>query len=622
MVADLCLLVLSFGVAMALRLDSLDFFPQMRGGIAIVIVAPATVFGLYLVGAYRVVVRYVSSSSFRVLAISAASSAVLLFVLSQMFALGVPRSVPPIYAMLAFLGLGGTRLLFREALTRGQNRGRAPVIIYGAGMSGRQVLTALKRSPDYMPVAFVDDSHQLQGTEIDGKRVYGPSDLDYLTQKVGVGLILLAIPRASRTRRAEIIDQLTALSVQIRTIPGMSDIVAGRAQISDIREVPLDDLLGRDPVEPDPNLMRANVAGKVVLVSGAGGSIGSELCRQIVLNEPLMLILLDVSEPRLYDLDIELRAIVAMLDIPPIVVPLLGSVQNPRRMAAILEHYEVDAIFHAAAYKHVPLVEQNSVEGLMNNVFGTQTLLEAAIEAEVETFVLISTDKAVRPTNVMGASKRMAELVCQAHAREQNKTRISMVRFGNVLGSSGSVVPRFKAQIQAGGPITVTHPEITRYFMSIQEAAQLVIQASAMAEGGDVFVLDMGEPVKIVDLASQMARMSGLTPFITTQNDSPEPQDGDIEISFTSLRPGEKLYEELLIGSDARHTSHPRILTANETYLGHIELQVLLDALKQSCISQDITSIRRLLTEAPTLYRPDSHVADLLWLCDPHNVIS
>ncbi len=616
MMADLLVLLVSFGLAMLLRLDSLDFFPQMRGGVAILIVAPTTLFGLYFLGVYRMVVRYMSSGSLSILAVCAICSALLLFTVSQTFTLGVPRSVPPIYAMLAFLGLAGIRLLFREAIVRGKNKVRTPVIIYGAGMSGRQLMTVLQRSADYIPVAFVDDAEPLLGTDIAGKRVYGADDLEYLTKDVGVKLVLLAIPRASRVRRKEIIEKLTSLSVEIRTIPSMSDIVSGRAQISDIREVALDDLLGRDPVEPVQSLMRASVAGKTVLVSGAGGSIGSELCRQIVLSDPQTLVLLDVSEPLLYGLEIELRTLVANAGSSPTIVPLLGSVQNPRRMTAILKRYKVDVVFHAAAYKHVPLVEQNTVEGLMNNVFGTQTLLEAAIEAEVGVFMLISTDKAVRPTNVMGASKRMAELVCQAYARETNKIQIAMVRFGNVLGSSGSVVPRFRSQIRSGGPITVTHPEITRYFMSIQEAAQLVIQASAMARGGDVFLLDMGKPVKIVDLASRMAQMSGLTPYFMEDGVTRVPSDGDIEIRFTSLRPGEKLYEELLIGSDAQPTSHSRIMTANETSLGLEELQVLLDALREACVNQDIGLIRRLLFEAPTLYQPATEVADLVWCKD------
>lgn len=619
---DLVLLGLCFCVAMALRLDSLEFFSQRRGAAAIMLVAPLTIAMLAFGGVYRVVLRYMSLSVLRVLAIVSLISAISMFVLSNTFALWVPRSVPPIYGMLMFLALGGMRLGIRFLLTQDQMQGRTPVIIYGAGSSGRQVLHALLKGQEYVPVAFIDDAVALHGADIEGKRVYPRERLENLIQDLGVRLVLLAIPATSRVRRKEILDDLSTLAVQIRTIPGMADLVSGRAQISDIREVPLDDLLGRDPVAPDSDLMGANITGKVVMVTGAGGSIGSELCRQIVNQNPTQLILFDVSEAALYALDIELRmGRHRGVSKAPQIIPIIGSVQNPRRIAAVLKRYKVDTVYHAAAYKHVPLVEQNMVEGLRNNVFGTQSLLETAIEAKVSTFILISTDKAVRPTNVMGASKRMAELVCQAHAEEQSGTRIAMVRFGNVLGSSGSVIPLFRAQIEAGGPLTVTHPEITRYFMSIPEAAQLVIQAGAMAQGGDVFVLDMGEPVRIVDLAARMARLSGLTPVFPEgtgrilsgdQTELSSDFQRSINVVFTGLRPGEKLYEELLIGRDAHRTSHPRIMTASESFLELEALNAVLDEMISACSAQDVASIRRLLCKAPTGYQPDTQVVDFL----------
>jgi FlaA1/EpsC-like NDP-sugar epimerase len=609
--ADLVLLLLSFGFAMALRIDSLEFFGQMRGVEAILIVAPLTVLALRFSGTYRVVVRYVTASGFKALFLILLLSAVALFFVSQIFELGVPRSVPPIYAMLAIVSLVGTRLVIRETFNNQQMRGRIPVLIYGAGSSGRQLLKALENGAEYLPVAFIDDAPQVQKTVVSGKRVYGPDRVPRLISDTGTRLMLLALPSATRTRRNAIISQLSALSMQVRTIPGMSDIISGQAQITDVRDVPLDDLLGRDPVAPDEALMRAKIKDRTVMVTGAGGSIGSELCRQILQQVPKKLVLLDISEPSLYALEVELRILSATLGVQSEIIPLLGSVGNETRIRSIFDHHHVETIFHAAAYKHVPLVEQNSVEGVRNNVFGTHTLLKAAVKASVATFILVSTDKAVRPTNVMGATKRLAELVCQAEASTHPKTCIAMVRFGNVLGSSGSVIPRFKAQIAEGGPLTVTHPEITRYFMSIPEAAQLVIQAGSLASGGDVFVLDMGSPIRIVDLADRMARLSGLTPYYPGTE---RPAGGDIEICFTALRPGEKLYEELLIDDEARPTTHSRVLTASETFLALPALEALLEQLREACASEDVEAIRSLLKSAPAGYQPSKEIADLLWV--------
>ena len=433
-----------------------------------------------------------------------------------------------------------------------QNRKR--VAIYGAGLAGQQIAAALYRSDDYLPVCFIDDKASLQGQSLSGLKIFSPKKALGAFRKFHIEEILLAMPSVSRARKKAIIESFEPSNVKIMELPGVTQLVGGRVQVSDIREVDIIDLLGRDPVPPKLALLEKNIKNKVVMVTGAGGSIGSELCRQIVKHQPKCLVLFEMSEFALYSIDRELQK--AGVE----VVPILGSVTHQIKLERILQNHAVQTVYHAAAYKHVPLVEANPFEGIYNTSIGTARSVDAAVAQGVETFVLISTDKAVRPTNVMGASKRMAELYCQALAATKPQTQISIVRFGNVLGSSGSVVPLFKKQIEKGGPVTVTHPEVTRYFMTIPEAAQLVIQAGAMGTGGDVFLLDMGEPVKIVDLAKQMIRLSGFKPI-------DEKGLGDIALQFTGLRPGEKLYEELLIESEnVSKTDHERILKSYEHF--------------------------------------------------------
>ena len=601
--ADCVLLVVSFILAMGLRYDSFFFLPDPRIWIAIGVTLPVTILFFAATGFYRAVIRYISSRAFVTIARGIAVSAVVLFVVSQTFTLAVPRSVPGIYAMLALILVGGLRFVLRELFRRELRRGLTPVLVYGAGTSGQQLVASLLRGNDYLPLALVDDNPALQGNEVNGLRVIGPQDMPGLVENFGVELVLLAMPRAPRSRRREIIEHLADFGVRVRTVPNMEDIITGRARTSDIVDVSAEDLLGRDPVAPVPELMSANIRGKAVMVTGAGGSIGSELCRQILREAPRDLILFDHAEPALYTIQMELVALAATLADAPRIHAVLGSVQSQRRLYETLSRHGVETVFHAAAYKHVPLVEGNVAEGLRNNVFGTKTMLEAALSAGVTSFTLISTDKAVRPTNIMGASKRVAEMVCQAFAEAQTGTRISMVRFGKVLGSSGSVIPLFRQQIEKGGPITVTHPEITRYFMSIPEAAQLVIQASAMARGGDVFLLDMGQPVRILDLALRMAALSGLRPKMEEESGV----EGDIAVRITGLRPGEKLYEELLIGADAQPTAHPKIMTAQESYLPMPELAPLLDALDRATSDEDLEAVQTLLREAGTGYSPTAH---------------
>ena len=522
---------------------------------------------------------------------------------------GVPRTVGLIQPILLLLAVGASRALARywlgdmyQGIVRSMSLPK--VLIYGAGSAGRQLAAALANSHEMRVAGYLDDDPRLQGSVMNGLMIHAPGDLPGLVESLQIHDVLLAIPSASRQRRNEILQQLLNVHVSVRTLPGVAELAQGRVHVSDLHELDIDDLLGRDAVIPDAGLLEKNIRGKSVLVTGAGGSIGSELCRQVLGIGPRVLLLVEQSEFALYQIHQELQIIT-----PPgmELVPLLGSVCDERRMRDIMAAWRPDTIYHAAAYKHVPLVEHNQVEGIRNNVFGTLTTAQVAQEQGVADFVLISTDKAVRPTNVMGASKRLAEMVLQALARQAAGTQFTMVRFGNVLGSSGSVVPLFRQQIRDGGPITLTDPEVTRFFMTIPEAAQLVIQAGAMAHGGDVFVLDMGEPVKIGKLARRMVELSGLS---VRDEDNPE---GDIEICVTGLRPGEKLYEELLIGDNPQPTNHPRIMKAHEKFLPWPELERKLAALGTALDANDVPAIRDLLQEVVSGYQPADAIVDWVY---------
>ncbi|CAH7487534.1 Capsular polysaccharide biosynthesis protein CapD [Vibrio chagasii] len=562
-------------------------------------------------GLYRAVLRYLTFHALAVVSIGTFVSAITVAFLAFYLDASVPRSVPIIYGTFLCLLCGGSRLIVRVLVAQASSKGRKKVLIYGAGAAGRQLALALRTSETHKVVGFIDEDKTLENTIIMGLGVCDIRESESLLNKYNVEQILLAVPSASRSRRKQILDSLVHLSAEVLTVPDMKDIVEGNASIDELKDVPIEDLLGRDPVEPQQALMEANIKGKVVMVTGAGGSIGSELCRQIIKQSPNTLLLFELSEFGLYQIDRELSTLVDDQGLNVKIIPLLGSVQRINRLATVMKSFEVQTVYHAAAYKHVPLVEYNVVEGVRNNVFGTYYTAKAAIEANVESFVLISTDKAVRPTNVMGATKRVAELGLQALAKQENSkqggVRFCMVRFGNVLGSSGSVIPLFKKQIAKGGPITVTHPDIIRYFMTIPEAAQLVIQAGAMGKGGDVFVLDMGEPVKITDLAENLIHLSGLD--VKSDN---HPY-GDIEIHFSGLRPGEKLYEELLIGDDVAKTAHERIMTANERFLAIDEYRELINGLDQACHNFEHDKIRQLLLDAPTEFSPSDGIGDLVW---------
>jgi len=524
---------------------------------------------------------------------------------------GVPRTVGIIQPILLLLFVGASRALARVWLGDQyqsilKRAARPKVLIYGAGATGRQLAAAMANSHEMQVVGFLDDDDRLHGHVLNGQPIYNPADLDNLTANLNISDVLLAMPSLSRRRRNEILSQIRVAHVAVRTLPSVTDLAKGKVSISDLRELDIDDLLGRDPVAPNHILLAKNIVGKVVLVTGAGGSIGSELCRQIVAVGPAKLLLIEHSEFALYAIHQELAEKVAERGI--VLVPLLASVQDAERLREIMATWHPDTVYHAAAYKHVPMVEHNPAEGVKNNVLGTLRTAQAAAENSVSDFVLISTDKAVRPTNIMGASKRLAEMVLQALAAGSSGTKFTMVRFGNVLGSSGSVVPKFRKQIREGGPITLTHPEITRYFMTIPEAAQLVIQAGAMAKGGDVFVLDMGESVKIMDLARRMIELCGLT---VRDEENPE---GDIEIAITGLRPGEKLYEELLIGDNPEPTNHPRIMKAHEEFRPWADLATKLSALENALNLNDVGVIRGMLQQLVAGYQPTGDIVDWIYL--------
>lgn len=604
---DMAYVTCAMWAAVALRYGHLNFQlgPVEYACGVVTILASAVVF--LRLGLYRAVIRFMGQQAIWAI-ITAAGYSTLILGAAIFFARAeVPRSTPFIYCALLLLGIGGTRLLVRAYYQAKLRANSENVIIYGAGQSGRQLLHALHNGEPYHPVVFVDDDRYLQRSIINGLQVARPEDIKQLIEQHNITQILLAIPSASPERRKEIINSLVGLPVYVRTVPTINELMEGEATVTQIRDVDLDDLLGREPVPPHPELIERCITDKVVMVTGAGGSIGSELCRQIVRSAPRELILLDSSEYALYSIERELRDTMTGLGIHIDLVALLGSVQDENRLESIYRTFEVHTVYHAAAYKHVPMVEYNIAEGVANNIFGTWYAANAARKAGVETFVLVSTDKAVRPTNVMGASKRFAEMILQGLAQQDTSTRFCMVRFGNVLGSSGSVVPLFHEQIEEGGPVTVTHPDVSRYFMSITEAAQLVLQAGAMGIGGDVFVLDMGEPVRIVDLAKRMIRLSGYEMSHDTH------VGRHIDIEFIGLRPGEKLHEELMLGTNVTGTGHPMIMRAEEECLPFAQIERLLGNLRRHCDALDCDGISQVLNSAVSGFGDHKVRYDHLW---------
>lgn len=637
--------VFSVWLAFYLRLDI--FVPFTGPVILASIVSVVLALPIFIsFGLYRAIFRYSGLP-----AMTAVVRAIFLYgvIFATIFmfwgVIGVPRTVGLTQPILLLLLVGTSRAMARmwlgDLYQQRQRKFFLPqTFIYGAGSAGRQLAAAMINSPEIRVVGFLDDNHKLHGHIINGLPIYNPAGLDNLVKRGGVTDVLLALPSVSLKRRNQILDQLKPCKVTVRTLPGLNDIATGKVSLSDVRELDIDDLLGREPINPHKLLLNQSIQNKTILVTGAGGSIGSELCRQILKARPKQLLLVEMSEFALYQIHQELRTFLAedLADVPlnqevamgePVdeqdqalelagieILPLLASVCDEVRMHEIMNTWRPHTVYHAAAYKHVPLVEHNPTEGVRNNVWGTLVCAQAAIRNRVSNFVLVSTDKAVRPTNIMGASKRLAEMVLQALAGVdqgstphdggviKGKTILSMVRFGNVLGSSGSVVPLFREQIKNGGPITLTHIDITRYFMTIPEAAQLVIQAGAMSRGGDVFILDMGQPVKIIDLARRMIELSGLV-----VRDEFHP-DGDIELAVTGLRPGEKLYEELLIGDNPKPTDHPRIMKAEEQFLTWPELEQKLNALSIAMSVNDVSVIRLLLQDLVSGYQPIGELVD------------
>jgi FlaA1/EpsC-like NDP-sugar epimerase len=563
----------------------------------------------WILGLYGTIVRYIGTEFLMRAYFTALSSAVAITVLSYWLEL---QAAPYRWAFmlwaLLLIYICFSRYSSRVFLASNRPEDDLErVLIYGAGSAGVQLSAYLQLSRTVFPVAMVDDDLSLNGKRVKGLKVHHAANLEELITDERITRVLLALPRVSRRRRREILEQIEGFSVRVQTIPDFNDLVSGASRVDDIRDISLADLMGRQVVPPNPELLHASIEPKTVLVTGAGGSIGSELCRQIIMLRVGKLILFDNAEASLYRIDRELRDLIDCHGLTCEVLPLLGSICDFKRVSDVIETFGVQTIYHAAAYKHVPIVEQNLLEGINNNVLGTMQLAKAACELGVETFVLVSTDKAVRPANAMGATKRVAELVLQAMQEKFRETRLCMVRFGNVLDSSGSVVPLFREQIRKGGPVTVTHRDIVRYFMTIPEAAELVIQAGAMARGGDVFVLDMGEPIRIQDLAKRMIKLMGMTVC-----DESNP-DGDIEIFYTGLRPAEKLYEELLVGDDVSGTEHPRIMRAVETFEPFEVLNKKLLELNQVVVTQNCDMARALLSELVAGYVPTNENGDLVW---------
>jgi len=633
---DVSLVWLALWLAFYIRLGNAGFAEPFGGHAWLFAIAPLVSIPFFIrLGMYRAVMRYFGNDALmaivKAVSLSALSLSLAIYWYTDTPKL-IPRSMVFNYWWLSLLLIGGLRLVMRHyfmgnwfspaSLTKfkGRDAGLAKVAIYGAGAAGNQLVAALRLGRVMRPVAFIDDDPNLYNRSIAGLQVYSAKHIGQMVDDTGAVEILLAIPSTTRARRREILEMLEEYPLHVRSVPGFMDLASGKVQVDDIQEVDIADLLGRDAVPPVQNLLEKCIRRKVVMVTGAGGSIGSELCRQIIASRPAVLLMFEHCEFNLYSIHLELERRIGREALSTRLVPILGSIRNEDRLLEVMRTWEVETIYHAAAYKHVPMVEHNVAEGVLNNVIGTLNTAQAAVQAGVSNFVLISTDKAVRPTNVMGSTKRVAELILQALSRELapclfgasgvhhvNKTRFTMVRFGNVLGSSGSVIPRFYAQIRAGGPVTVTHPKITRYFMTIPEAAQLVIQAGSMGQGGDVFVLDMGQPVKIAELAEKLIHLSGLSVR------SEKCPHGDIAIEYTGLRPGEKLYEELLIGDNVSATEHPMIMRANEEHLDWDVLKDRLAKLLKAVENDDYPQVRQLLREVVSGYVPEGEIVDWIY---------
>jgi FlaA1/EpsC-like NDP-sugar epimerase len=603
-ILDIILIFSAITIVSIVHLDDKIF---IKNYIFLFLQASVLIFTLILFwsfGLYRILVRHLTTKTLFVVFKGVFFSSII-FYLGNLAIFGTfPIIAYGSYGIILFILISSFRFLVRFIFRYLRNINKRPVLIYGAGEEGLQLLNLLYHDKDYIPVGLIDDDPKLFKLTIAGLSVSSPLQIPKLISKTGAEVLLLAIPNLERSFLHKLIIELKDIPIKIKTIPAMSDIIDGSAKITELRTLEAEDLLGRVPIEPNEMLMEKNTFNKNVMVSGAGGTIGSELCRQILKRKPSKIVLFESSEFALYKIENELNELINTLDFKSKIISILGSVRNFDQLDQLIKKYDVQIIYHAAAYKHVPLVEDNILESVQNNVFGTQKIVAAAKKNNVQNFILISTDKAVRPTNVMGATKRIAELICQAESKEVSNTIFSMVRFGNVLGSSGSVIPKFTEQIKKGGPLSLTHPEITRYFMTISEASQLVIQAGALAKGGDVFVLDMGNPVKMIDLAQSMIIMSGLTPVVLKDTDKFIKIAGQIPIQIIGLRKGEKLYEELLIGTDSHQTEHPKILTANEYFIQKDELLLSIKDLDAAYKKYDLDKTLDILKNLPINYTP------------------
>ncbi|OBU41024.1 nucleoside-diphosphate sugar epimerase [Photobacterium phosphoreum] len=599
---DIVAIIVSLYLATAIRLSEWLFSINPPLVVTAFITTTITIVCFSRLGMYRAVLRFMMLPALGYIFISVFISSLTLAFCGFFFQAFVPRSVPLIYAGLAIITLGGPRIMIRTVYYHYYRRKKPNVFVYGAGSTGRELSYALISGSEYHPVIILDDDYGKVGQIIFGLRVHHSSEFTELQNLYKPVKLLLAIKNVSQGKRLRLIEKTSDWPIAIQSVPSVEDIASGKAKSTEIRDLYISDLLGREQVAPNNELLQKNITNQNVMITGAGGSIGTELCRQILKQHPKKIVLFELNEYNLYSIDRELRNYALHTNTTTQIISALGNVQKQNHIERLMVAHKIDTVFHAAAYKHVPLVEDNIIEGINNNIFGTLAAAEAAINAGVKNFTLISTDKAVRPTNIMGATKRMAELVLQSLADRQNNTIFTMVRFGNVLGSSGSVVPLFKEQISKGGPVTVTHSDINRFFMLIPEAAQLVIQASAMAKNGQVFVLDMGEPVKILELAKRMIHLMGFSEQINSE------QDGDIEIQFTGLRPGEKLYEELLIGNNVEGTAHPKIMTAMEDKLSWDEMKNLFIELDNACQTFDEEGVIEIIKNSPTGYHQEKEL--------------
>lgn len=562
-----------------------------------------TIIVFQVLGLYKVVVRFITSSIISIIGMGSLVAGFSVHVSSSVFDVGFPLAVSIIFTMVLLLSISVSRLVTRNYFRNLSFKQKQKVLIYGAGSAGQQLMNALFFGNDYNPIALIDDDPTKCNLSIGGLNVYSPNELPNLVQKTGVKIILIAIPSLSRKQLLDIIELLKDLNLTIKTVPSLTEIVSRKAKISDLYSLSPNDFLGRDPVSTNLKLLGKNINKNTVMVTGAGGSIGSALCKEILEQKPKILVLYEKSELALYNTINELTEIANNLKVKTVLMPILGCVLNEKKIETVIKDYNIQTIYHAAAYKHVPIIEENIVSGVENNVFGTFKIVMVAHKQKVKNFVLVSTDKAVRPTSIMGATKRIAELICQSYAHKKSSTIFTIVRFGNVLGSSGSVIPRFQYQIDLGGPITVTHREVTRYFMTITEAAQLLLQAGSISEGGDIFILDMGKPIKILNLAINMAKLQGLTPYVVDNLDHISSEKGDIPIYITGLRKGEKLHEELLIKNQPLSTKHPKIMTAIEEGLPQSELWEAIDLLQQACETSNLDSINAIFQELPIQYK-------------------